>query len=323
MVKHYLLNYQQELLEKKIDLEKSLQKVEILIKENQEFIRFIQNSEDKSYDSFSPHNYKSDSDEKKKKELKEQQKELKEQTISLKNQIEHINQKSNELENIIKLLKTENNKEIDKDDDSEVFRMKLLETQEYERQNIARELQNSTLQSLASMMHKIEICTKLADMDPNRCKLELQNLSKTVKNTIDDMGDVISNLCPMSFDDTEIDTAIKQKLERLQKNNDISINFKTSGSSEGVLPVVGITMLRIIQEACNNTIKHSGAKNILISIEYLDEKIQMEITDDGHGFDVSELKNIWHERIYLLSGMIDIKSEKEMGTKISINIPKK
>lgn len=223
MIKQYLLNYEQELLEKKIDLSKALQKNEISIKENMEFIHFIEASEDRSYDSFTPQNYKKDTDHNKIKELKNNQKLLQENGVKLKNEVDAISKKIEELENVIQLVNQSNSniKGMEEQlNDNENFRLKLLETQEYEKQRIARELHDSTVQSLTSMIHKIELCTRLIDMDANRCKLELQNMSKTVKEMIKDMREVIyNNLSPMSLDDTEINVSVEQELDRFRDNN--------------------------------------------------------------------------------------------------------
>ena len=57
MIRQYLISYKQEFMEKRIDTIQSLHKIELKIKENMEFLRLIENSQDKVYDSFSPHNY--------------------------------------------------------------------------------------------------------------------------------------------------------------------------------------------------------------------------------------------------------------------------
>ena len=338
MIRKYLLNYEQELLEKKIDLSKALQKNEISLKENTEFIRFLESSEDKSYDSFAPHNYKNDMNAKRMKELKENQKKLIAEGERIKDEIDNISKKIMELEQIIQIEQqaVEKSESIEKQlEDNGKFRLKLLETQEYERQRIARELHDSTVQSLTGMIHRIELCSKLMDMDPNRCKLELQNMTKTIRETIRDMREMIYDLRPMSLDDIGIDVTIEQELDKLRMNYDIQITCNTYGSSEGILPVVALTMLRIIQEACNNTIKYANAKNIVIDIRYGDDQIDLDISDDGIGFDIEEARNanrltnngfglsIMYERVFLLFGTINIESTKDKGTKIHISIPKK
>ena len=337
MIKKFLLNYEEELLSKKIDLSKALQKLEMSLKENVEFIHFIEESEDKLYDSFSPNNYKSDSNNKKIKELKERQKVLKKERDELDLKLKNTTEKILELQTIIQQVNQENENLKNLEGqviENEDVRMEILSTREYERQRIARDLHDSTVQSLASMIHKIELCNRLMDMDSNRCKLELQNLSKVVKDTIRDMREIIYNLRPMSLDDIGFDVTIEQELDRLRNNSDINIEFVKNGNLSTINSVVGLTIFRIVQEACNNTIKHAGAKNIFIEINYNNDKMIVDIEDDGKGFEIGKAKrdtnkntgfglSIMHERIYLLSGNIDIKSKINEGTKIHIEIPMK
>ena len=157
MVKQFLLNYKQELMERKIDLVKSFQNNEMLIKENEEYIRFVEASEDKNYESFSPQSYNTNNNLVKLKELKEKQKQLKEVSARKKEEIEHIDQKLDELSNIIE--------EVRNDEENRI------------QQNIKKANKNEKLDSL---IHKIEFCINLVDVDPKRCKLELREIIKSL-----------------------------------------------------------------------------------------------------------------------------------------------
>jgi two-component system sensor histidine kinase DegS len=77
----------------------------------------------------------------------------------------------------------------------------ILQTVESERQRIARDLHDSTVQSLTSLTHKTELCLKLMDVDPIRCRLELTSQGKILKDIINELRNMIYNLRPMSFDD--------------------------------------------------------------------------------------------------------------------------
>ena len=60
-------------------------------------------------------------------------------------------------------------------------RLALLKTVETERQRIARDLHDSTTQNLTALVHKSELCTKLLESDPIRCKLELYAIGETLR----------------------------------------------------------------------------------------------------------------------------------------------
>ena len=93
-----------------------------------------------------------------------------------------------------------------------------------------------------------------------------------------------------------------------------------------------MTIFRVIQEACNNIVKHAKANNVLITLNYEKKNLIIEIEDDGVGFDsdrrirpredLSGLGvSIMKERVFLLSGNICFYNLETGGTKIKVTIP--
>lgn len=202
----------------------------------------------------------------------------------------------------------------DSDISDDILRLKLLETQENERQRISRELHDSTVQNLTSLVHKTELCSKLIDMDKVRCKLELNIMSKTLRDIINDTRNMIYNLRPMSFDDIGLEVTIERALEKLESSETKKINFSVVGESYKINTVIGITLLRIIQEACSNAIRHADCSIIKVVLNYQPGTIILSIEDDGKGFAYEETEcsckadnsgfglSMMKERVYLLSG---------------------
>lgn len=211
--------------------------------------------------------------------------------------------------------------------------IKILETQEIERKRIARDLHDSTVQNLTNLVHKAELCTKLVDLDTIRTKLELETMISTIRSTINDMRNIIYDLRPMSLDDLGLVVTVNRYISQIMNHNDIKINFKVINEEFKILPVINSTLYRIIQESCNNSLKHAKAKHISIYLEYNSDYIILMIEDDGKGFESEKKGNdsnvgkskfglsIMRERIYLLSGNIEIASSIDSGTKISVRVP--
>ena len=176
--------------------------------------------------------------------------------------------------------------------EEERYHTSLLETQENERQRISRELHDSTVQNLTAMVHMAELCSKLVDMDPIRCKLELSKMIKNLREIIDDTRKMIYNLRPMSFDDIGFDVTVERSLDKFKRFNNINCVYKVEGKPYPIDNVVQITLLRVIQEACNNAIKHASASNLIVSMKYKDSQLKLMIQDDGRGFDVSSIQSI-------------------------------
>ena len=168
MVKEYLLNCKKELTEEKTQLMKELKNNELFIKENLKFMHYIEMSEDKSYDSFVPQSFEKDLDEKKLFELKEKQKELEQCRSQLVKKIETINHKLVELEKIIASII------IREDEESE--NMYSAENDVY-----------SVIQNLNRINNRIKMCVDLVDVDRNRCKIELMNLSGYIDDILNEI----------------------------------------------------------------------------------------------------------------------------------------
>ena len=334
MVCSYLEKLQNEYLEEKINIEKRLTSLQIRLKENMEFIKLLEENSDPNYASFTPREVHSKNTEKIA-ELKDEQKKIIEELEEVKQLHQESVEKLDELNSVLKVAKSsmiskdEDERKIDED----IYRLKLLETQENERQRISRELHDSTVQGLTSLVHKSELCSKLSDMDPIRCKLELTMMSKTLRDIINDMRQMIFNLRPMSFDDIGLDVTIERTLDKINTEETKNITFSVEGEPYKIMPVIGITILRIIQEACNNAVKYADASLISVKLIYEENEVVIYVEDDGKGFDTEHLDiesrndnsgfglSMMKERVYLLSGTISITSKMNEGTKITVHVP--
>lgn len=229
--------------------------------------------------------------------------------------------------------------EIEKSDEyifDDELRKKFLNIQESEKNRIARELHDTTVQNLTSLVHKTELCMKLVDMDTVRAKLEMQTMINTLKDSINELRQIIYGLKPMTLDDFGLSVTVRKFIEQLNLEIKPKFFLEIEGfEPKDIDPVVSLTLFRIIQEACNNVIKHAQAERVDILIDYMDDLINVIVIDDGKGFDHDEdvkKKNplsgfglsIMKERTYLLSGTLKIDYNDEndkTGTKIIVSIP--
>ena len=332
MVVSYLEKLQSEYMQEKLNAEKELSDLQIHLRENIEFIKLLEETNDPNYESFTPREVNS-KNKKKILELREEQKVIQESINKQKDYLIECKQKLEELMRVLgeaKKAMMENHQDIL---NNETYRITLLETQENERQRISRDLHDYTVQNLTSLVHKTELCSKLVEMDPVRCKLELSMMSKTLRDIINDTRQMIYNLRPMSFDDIGLNVTIERALDKLESSEQKKIRFSVEGEPYQIKPVIGITLLRIIQEGCSNAIRYAESSYIKVLLKYEPDKISVKIEDDGKGFDTSQVSmndrkdnsgfglSMMRERVYLLSGIIEIESKIDCGTKIYVNVP--
>lgn len=216
---------------------------------------------------------------------------------------------------------------------------KVLEMQEKDRQRIARELHDSSVQNLTHLIHMIELSSMYIDKDSIRAKLELEQCIKILKSTVNEIREIIFNFRPMSFDDLGLEQCIENFISSCQskfKNCKIEYHicdlpldvWKNKDKQE--INFLLLTIYRIIQESVNNALKHSNGDRIVLDIGTKNNKCYINIKDNGKGFsveDVLEQENmhfgisIMKERINLLHGTILFNTDKEKGTEINIEIP--
>lgn len=231
-------------------------------------------------------------------------------------------------------------KSISDDEESISKSLAILDIQEKERIRIARELHDSSLQNLTHIIHEIELSSKFIDQDPIRAKLELASCSQNLRQVINEIRDTIFNLRPMSFDDLGFKQCIENFIDECRKQfkdciieyevDDVILNKEDISDSTLFL----VTLYRVIQEALINSLKHSGANKLTLFIKNKDDKIFVNIIDNGKGFCIDNMTegkdnkekhfglSIMRERIYFLRGAIEISSEPDVGTKIDIIVPK-
>ena len=333
MVKEYLEKIRNELQEEKFSIIEQVNSCNNEIKEKKKFIEMLEDTNDPNYEAFTPRETNS-FNKKKIVELQEEEKAASEQLSKLQDQLGEIEYKIDEVSSVIRVVKedTDGIPKISYEDSYE-SKIAVLQSVEADRQRIARELHDSTTQNLTALVHKVELCTKLLDVDNVRCRLELLTVEKTLRETIEDTRNLIYYLRPMSFDDIGFDTTIERALDKFSQSSSILCRYHVEGECYPIDSVVQITILRVIQEACNNAIKHGQASVVDVTLVYDIKKIRISIKDDGEGFDTNSLSDIprkdnsgfglsmMKERLYLLSGKMEIQSSPKGGCTILITIP--
>ncbi len=330
MVVEYLEKLYHELYEKKLNLESQNQKKEILLKDNIKFVKTLEKTLDENYESFSPRKVDEENHLKIESLLREQR-ELEENIRKIKIEILDLGIKISELESIIKTARNREKIILSdhlKQSEENFSKRNVLEVQEIERQRIARDMHDSVVQSLTSLVHRMELCSKIGEIDPVRGKLELREMTKIVRDIIQEIREVIYDLRPMSLEDVGLVEAVKRELLKIQNYGVINVSYKIEKISVNISSSISLTIFRVIRELCNNVLKHAQAKNLKLSMKYKNDFLKVSIEDDGVGFQVDKVLDydkpensgfgisMVQERIYLLGGKIEINSGGQGGSLI-------
>lgn len=210
--------------------------------------------------------------------------------------------------------------------------LEILDVQEKERDRIARELHDSTVQDLTALIYKVELCSKFLDKDPTKVRLELQLIICSLKKVIEEMRSVIHDLKPMELEEKSLNDSIKKYISSVAITyTDMSFKYKLVGQERSLDSICELTLLRIVQEACQNAIKHARAKCIQVELCFYSNKVCLSIKDNGIGFDMKEVASnkeagehfglvIMKERARLMDAKLDINSTKKKGTSVNVEV---
>jgi signal transduction histidine kinase len=200
---------------------------------------------------------------------------------------------------------------------------KLIEAQEQERTRIGRELHDDINQRLAMLAVELE---HLQD-NPAEVGRHLQELRKQTADLSNDVQALSHQLHTSKLEYLGVVSGIKSWCKEFGERQAMEIDFKSDVST--VVPFdVGISLFRVLQEALQNALKHSGVKRIEVQLREVSNEIHLTVTDLGRGFDVEAAirgqgvgLTSMRERVRLVNGTITIESKPMGGTTIHVRVP--
>jgi PAS domain S-box-containing protein len=213
----------------------------------------------------------------------------------------------------------------------EFYISEITRAQEEERRRIAREIHDESVQSLASLAHKIEALATKKGRLPEDIVQYVEGLCSETKGIMDGLRRFSHELRPGVLDQVGLGSALELLVEELSKDQYISTSLDISGSERRLKPEVELTLFRIAQEALSNMKRHSEAKKVAIKLLFTSRKVKLTVSDDGRGFQLPEVLGDlategklglvgMQERTRLLNGKFSIKSIVGKGTKVVVEV---
>lgn len=202
----------------------------------------------------------------------------------------------------------------------------IITAQEKERKRIARELHDSTSQSLTSLKIGLSNLAQICDND--EVQHLIQQLRDETGKTLEDVHALAIQLRPTILDDLGLKVALERLVAAWEIRHKISADVFIRLGEKRLSEDVEIILYRIIQEALTNIAKHAQASSISVLVENKHNQVTAIIEDDGDGFSISSPvseKQLgllgMQERTELLHGKFTIESKLKQGTSIFVTIP--
>lgn len=201
----------------------------------------------------------------------------------------------------------------------------LDNAREAERKKIAQDLHDGVAQSVYSLMLE----TRSLKWLPHEAKEDkLKDIDRHFSEVLSEIKNMASELRPMSIDTFGLIQALEQFVDRTVEMTGFEIIMSVHGEEQLIKESVRIVIYRIIQEAVNNAMKYSGRNQMNLELFYEEEKLLIDMSDRGIGFDMEVvglgfgLINM-RERAHSFGGELLIFSRQEHGTTIQLQVPLK
>lgn len=204
----------------------------------------------------------------------------------------------------------------------------FVEGETRERRRLAHDLHDGLGQLLAaSNMNLDAIKERIKSMDPKSQEL-FNNGVNYLKQAMTETRNISHNLMPRVVEDNGLKTSIQNLVDSFSKGSDLEFSFYENIGDERFSQKIELNIYRIVQECFNNIVKHAEATKV--SIQLIRDRMDLILTieDNGKGFDAAKSDDSSgigitgiKTRTFIMRGIIDIETNDERGTMMTICVP--
>ena len=208
--------------------------------------------------------------------------------------------------------------------------LSTVEQLELERRRIARELHDRLGQRLTLLKLGLDELGRALPGDDAKIRERLAAL----KGLADDAGSEAHRIAweirPALLDDLGLEAAIRQLAETWSERSAMRFDLSFALGERQLSPTIEITLYRVLQEAITNVVRHAGATRVVVLLAVCEKEVSMIVEDNGRGFSPDRLRGACskhlgllgiRERLYLISGTLEIESAPGKGCTLYIRAP--
>lgn len=209
------------------------------------------------------------------------------------------------------------------------YSLRIIEAQEEERKRLSREIHDGPAQMMANVLLRSDLIERTyREKGPELAFREISSLKEMVRHALTEVRRIIYDLRPMALDDLGLVPTLRKYMETTQDYNPgTHLSFGSHGTERRLPSSYETSIFRLVQEAISNAIRHGKATDIDVKLEWVKERVNISVRDNGTGFDPKTVKNQsfgligMHERIELIKGEFIINSSLGEGTILLFQIP--
>jgi signal transduction histidine kinase len=203
----------------------------------------------------------------------------------------------------------------------------LIATQESTLRHVSRELHDEFGQTLTAVGALLSRAEKQMP-DGSAVREELHEVRDIAQQTLENVRSLSQSLHPVMLDETGLESTVDWYLPMIERQTGIRVHYEKSGASFPIDGGAGIHVYRILQEALNNIVRHSGSREAWVRLRFLTSQLELDVEDHGAGFESQKSKPgiglvAMRERAQLLEAAIEISRLPQRGTLVRLIVPRR
>lgn len=204
-----------------------------------------------------------------------------------------------------------------------------IRAQDDERARVARELHDSTAQSIAALAYQLAAAARDCT-DPGMTR-RLHEMRELAGDILEEVRSMAHAMHPNVLDDLGLESALEWISRKTEEHTGLKVDLQAvSNPDAAALPrEAAAALYRVAQESIRNIERHSGARHVHITLLQRPDHVALDIEDDGQGFDLQEAAErrpgmglfAMRERLGLVDGTLEIDTAPGRGTRIHASVP--
>jgi signal transduction histidine kinase len=211
---------------------------------------------------------------------------------------------------------------------------RLLQLQDEERRHIARELHDSTAQTLYGLAIKLRLISEREGSPASQPDQLLAESQQLAEQCLSEMRTMAYLLHPPSLDELGLIPACRSLVKGFTERSGILVDLKVPSTLDRLPREIETALFRVMQESLSNIHRHSGSKTACIQLSESEQEIRLEISDQGRGLVREMLDRViddtqlgvgiagMRERLRQLGGQLEIRSSSK-GTIVIAVLPRR
>lgn len=205
---------------------------------------------------------------------------------------------------------------------------RLIEAHEEERAWIARELHDDVNQRLALLAIELQRTKDIVPESEVQIRERIDQTRANLMQITNDVQALSRRLHSSKLEYLGITAAANSFCKELADRYKVTVNFSNSNVPQTLPNEISLCLFRVLQEALQNAVKHSGAEQFKVELYGTADSLHLKVSDSGKGLDWRNVMNgrglgliSMKERLQLIKGRFSIHSEAGHGTTISACVP--